>query len=105
MRCTAGMCLQLSGAVGMGCVVCPLTASDKRLAEVLDELETSGYLGKLTEAAAADDVEEGDGVGPEGGANVVEEYDVIDEEDIPSTEQVQVGGNVGRVGAELLMMM
>lgn len=80
-------------------------ASDKRLAEVLDELETSGYLAKLTEAAAVDNVEEEEGVGLEGGANVVEEYDIIDEEDIPSTEQVQVGGEVGGVGAGLLMMM
>lgn len=70
----------------------PLTAaaSDKRLAEVLDELETSGYLAKLIEAAAVENVEETEGVGPEGGANV-EEYDVIDTEDLPSTEQVQVG--------------
>ena len=76
----------------------PLTAaaSDKRLAEVIDELETSGYLAKLTEAAGVENVEETEGVGPEGGANVEEEYDVIHEEDIPSSEQVQVGwGGVG----------
>ena len=65
---------------------------------MLDELETSGYLAKLTEAVAVEGVEEAEGVGPEGGANVVEEYDVIDDEDIPSTEQVQVGGRGKEVG-------
>ena len=64
---------------------------------MLGELETSGYLAKLTEAAAVKDVEEAKGVGPEGGANVVEEYDDIDDEDISSTEQVEVGG-VGQGG-------
>ena len=59
---------------------------------MLDELESSGYLAKLSEAAAVENVEETEGEGPEGGADVVEEYDVIDDEDIPSTEQVQVGG-------------
>ena len=59
---------------------------------MLDELESSGYLAKLSEAAAVENVEEAEGEGPEGGADVVEEYDVIDDEDIPSTEQVQVGG-------------
>lgn len=76
----------------------PLTVSDKHLAKVLDELESSGYLAKLSEGAAVENVEEAEGEGPEGGADVVEEYDVIDDEDIPSTEQVQVGG-VGWGGA------
>lgn len=61
----------------------------KHLAKVLDDLESSGYLAKLSEATAVENVEEAEGEGPEGGADVMEEYDVIDNEDIPSTEQVQ----------------
>ena len=43
-----------------------------------------------------EEADEGEEVGQEGGANV-EEYDVINDEDIPSTEQVQVGGAGGGV--------
>ena len=56
---------------------------------MLSTLEDSGYLVSLAEAA--EEVEgEDEGIGGEGG-EVEEDYDVIEDRDVPSNEEVQVG--------------